>query len=73
MANHLRTYRHEKTGIVGLYHPNVALAHPHLIEVPEGTKPFALMPIPHEAVVSRRAAQKEKSPEGLLLDDKDEE
>lgn len=66
-------YRHEKTGEVGLYHPRVADAHPHLIEVPEGAKPLAYTPIPHEAVEEYLASQEPVSDEESLLYDEEEE
>lgn len=73
MANGTRLYRHAKTGLVGRYSPRVALAHPHLIEVPEGTKPLAYTPIPHEAVKQLRAASTATvSDEDALLDDEEE-
>lgn len=45
-----RTYRHTVSGQIGHYHPRVASADPHLIEVPEGTKPLAYTPIPQAAI-----------------------
>lgn len=59
-----KTYRHSKTGLIGEYDPRVALAHPLLIEVPPGSKPFALMPIPHEAVVDYLESREDQSDEG---------
>lgn len=71
MANHLRTYRHAKTGVVGTFHPRVAEAHPDLIEVADGAKPLAYTPIPREAVESLLASRKEQSDEGLLDDEEE--
>ena len=74
MANQgKRTYRHELTGLVGEYDPRVALAHPQLIEVEEGTKPLAFTPIPSEKVADHLASHEAKSEEGDLLDDPEEE
>lgn len=46
----LKTYRHSKTGIVHDFDPRVALADPHLIEVPAGTKPLAYTRIPDASI-----------------------
>lgn len=69
----LRTYRHEKTGLIGRYDPRVALAHPHLIEVEDDAKPFALMPIPREVADAHRAKAKNQSDEEAPLDEKEED
>lgn len=50
MANELRTYRHRLTGIVAAYHPRVASADQNLIEVADGAKPLAYLPIPQAAI-----------------------
>lgn len=59
-----RTYRHSVTGVVGVYHPRVALADPHLIEVPDDAKPLAYTPIPREAVAELLATREHQSDEG---------
>lgn len=73
MASTRKWYRHAKTGVVALYSPRVALAHPHLIEVEEGAKPLAYTPIPHEAVEDYLASKEPVSDEDALLDDEEEE
>jgi len=45
-----KTYRHSATGLVDRYHPRVALADKHLIEVSDDAKPLAYLPIPREAI-----------------------
>lgn len=64
MSDDKRLYRHSKTGLLGEYDPRVALAHPHLVEVEPGAKPFAYTPIPREAVADYLASRKDKSDEG---------
>lgn len=68
-----RTYRHKVTGLIGRYDPRVALAHPYLVEVADDAKPFALMPIPREAVEALRAKSKKKSDGDAPRDEKEEE
>lgn len=55
MTSSLRTYRHSVTGLTAQYHPRVASADPHLIEVREGSKPLAYMPIPQAAIEELRS------------------
>ena len=57
MANDSRrTYRHSVTGLVARYHPRVASADKHLIEVADGAKPLAYTPITPKAVADYKAA-----------------
>jgi hypothetical protein len=59
-----RTYRHSETGVVGVYHPRVALADRHLIEVADDAKSLAYLPIPSEAVADYLATREDQSDEG---------
>ncbi|MBT2484860.1 MULTISPECIES: hypothetical protein [unclassified Microbacterium] len=59
-----RTYRHARTGLIGVYDRRVALEDPNLIEVDVDAKPLAFTPIPSEAVADYLASHEEKSGEG---------
>lgn len=62
--NERRTYRHDVSGEVGVYPTLLGDSDPHLIEVKEGAKPLAFMPIPREAVEDLLASRADQSDEG---------
>jgi hypothetical protein len=53
----IKSYRNARTGKVHAYPEHVARTRPHLIEVPEGTKPLAFVPISEPAIDGLRARQ----------------
>ena len=50
MTDSSATYRHDITGLVGVFDRRLGDNDPHLIEVKPGAKPLAYTPIPHDAV-----------------------
>lgn len=55
------TYRHDVTGLVGVYPVRLGDNDAHLTRVKHGAKPLALAPIPREVVDAARAKSKAKS------------
>lgn len=68
MTDSSATYRHDITGLVGVFDRRLGDNDPHLIEVAIDAKPLAYAPIPHEAVKQLRANSKKKSDEDTPLD-----
>ena len=75
----LRTYRHDVSGRVGRFHPRVAEADGHLVEVPEGTKPLVRIRITDElreqmigSPANENATQAESEAAEVIVDAKRE-
>lgn len=71
--NALKTYRHDVTGLIGVYPPALGDNDPHLVEVRPDAKPLAYTPIPREAADAARAKSKSTSGGAAPRDEKEEE